>query len=82
MSEGAMTSAQAPPIILDRATRPQAWRRRNLASGKFNHRPFCQKILISPRCGGHVPARQMAARMPAMTQLPQTAPPPPSWKTR
>jgi hypothetical protein len=24
MSEGAMTSAQAPPIILDRATRPQA----------------------------------------------------------
>jgi hypothetical protein len=38
--------------------------------------------LISPRCGGHVPARQMAARMPAMTQLPQTAPPPPSWKTR
>ena len=69
MSESMMTSGQAPPVVLDGAARLRAWRRRNLASGTSGHRPFCQMILISPRCGGTAPARQMAARMPAMTQL-------------
>ena len=76
MSESMMTSGQAPPVVLDGAARLRAWRRRNLASGTSGHRPFCQMILISPRCGRDVPARQMAARMPAMTQLLSAAPPP------